>query len=188
MRKYCLFLITAAVLSFAVFVGCSNNKTSDSSQATTSAALTETSTESSSATLSENVKDYTIVKNENTPIKVNDLSADNYNIMLESVRNYRGLSSDLFKITNLESLCSSPEFREISVKSSDSNEDDLYYYCAFHNTSNNEVAYLIFSEITLSDSDKTYACGNYVTKLDDTITTYPEDSFDWYSCIADSDK
>ena len=192
MKKSYLSIVLAIALSVTAFAGCSGNETADSSQSSTVALATETSAadnnSKSDAKLSEDVKDYTIVKDKNTPLKVNDISNDDFNILLDSVRSYSYLSSDLFKITNLESLCSNPEFRQISVKTSDSDGEDLYYYCVFHNTGNDEIVYLIFCEVALDNSDKTYACANYVTKLDDTITTYPENSFDWYSCIAESDK
>ena len=137
--------------------------------------------------LSDDIQDYTVVTDKNTPLKVNELSSKDYSDLLDHIKSYGSLSSDVFKISYLKPWCSSIEFRQFNVDSSDSEETEPYYYCIFSDADNGDVAYLIFGEIATGESDKIYSCASYVTANKNEVSEYPDSSFDWYSYICDSD-
>lgn len=190
MKKYlCTIISTFAVIVLVVLLsGCSGNTNKNNSNEQPKTSVTEkVSDNDANRVLSDDIQDYTVVTDKNTPLKVNELSSKDYNDLLDHIKSYGSLSSDVFKISYLKPWCSSIEFRQFDADSSDNKETEPYYYCIFSDADNGDVAYLIFGEITTGESDKTYSCASYVTANKNKVSEYPDSSFDWYSYICDSD-
>lgn len=189
-KHFCAVISTFVVIAFVVLLsGCSGNtnKTNSNEQLKTSVTEKVSDNDDADRVLSDDIQDYTVVTDKNTPLKVNKLSSKNYTDLLDHIKSYGFLNSDAFKISYLKPWCSSIEFRQFNVDSSDNKETEPYYYCIFSDVDNGDVAYLIFGEIATSESDKTYSCASYVTANKNEISEYPDSSFDWYSYICDSD-
>lgn len=189
-KLFCTVISSFVVIVFAVVLsGCSGNTNKNNSNEQPKTSVTDKVSDNDDANrvLSDDIQDYTVVTDKNTPLKVNELSSKDYSDLLDHIKSYGSLSSDVFKISYLKSWCSSIEFRQFNVDSSDSEKTEPYYYCIFSDADNGDVAYLIFGEIVTGESDKTYSCASYVTANKNEISEYPDSSFDWYSYICDSD-
>lgn len=191
MKKYlCTIISTFVVIAFVVLLsGCSENTNKNNSNEQPKTSVTEKVSDNDDANrvLSDDIQDYTVVTDKNTPLKVNELSSKDYIDLLDNIKSYGSLSSDVFKISYLKPWCSSIEFRQFNADSSDNKGTEPYYYCIFSDTDNGDVAYLIFGEISTGESDKIYSCASYVTANKNEVSEYPDSSFDWYSYICDSD-
>ena len=189
-KLLCTVISTFVLIAFAVVLsGCSGNTNKNNSNEQPKTSVTEKVSDNDDANrvLSDDIQDYTVVTDKNTPLKVNELSSKDYSDLLDHIKSYGSLSSDVFKISYLKPWCSSIEFRQFNVDSSDSEETEPYYYCIFSDADNGDVAYLIFGEIATGESDKIYSCASYVTANKNEVSEYPDSSFDWYSYICDSD-
>lgn len=190
MKKYlCTIIPTFVIIVLVVLLsGCSGNTNKNNSNEQPKTSVTEkVSDNDANRVLSDDIQDYTVVTDKNTPLKVNELSSKDYNDLLDHIKSYGSLSSDVFKISYLKPWCSSIEFRQFNADSPDNKETEPYYYCIFSDADNGDVAYLIFGEITTGESNKTYSCASYVTANKNKVSEYPDSSFDWYSYICDSD-